>query len=212
MSGVQTPSEPSRAVISVALPPADPAAVRVQLRLTLTQPDVDMVALRETAAADVARALAVGGDSVRAVDSFGRGQYIVLELQYAPTQAGRAGSAATADILAQQLRLLAQRPQGTMLGEGEVSRLIDSDGVTRLDPAGTRTEEIQVSGVARSAAGRLPRAGNGDMMELAGYIVGGVGALGFAAFCIYPFLRHRQLQLHARMSSKYDRIAIDTPG
>ena len=212
MSGVQTPSEPSRAVISVALPPADPAAVRVQLRLTLTQPDVDMVALRETAAADVARALAVGGDSVRAVDSFGRGQYIVLELQYAPTQAGRAGSAATADILAQQLRLLAQRPQGTMLGEGDVSRLIDSDGVTRLDPAGTRTEEIQVSGVARSAAGRLPRAGNGDMMELAGYIVGGVGALGFAAFCVYPFLRHRQLQLHARMSSKYDRIAIDTPG
>ena len=127
-------------------------------------------------------------------------------------RAGRAGSAATADILAQQLRLLAQRPQGTMLGEGDVSRLIDSDGVTRLDPAGTRTEEIQVSGVARSAAGRLPRAGNGDMMELAGYIVGGVGALGFAAFCIYPFLRHRQLQLHARMSSKYDRIAIDTPG
>ena len=210
MSGVQTPSEPSRAVISVALPPADPAAVRVQLRLTLTQPDVDMVALRETAAADVARALAVGGDSVRAVDSFGRGQYIVLELQYAPTQAGRAGSAATADILAQQLRLLAQRPQGTMLGEGDVSRLIDSDGVTRLDPAGTRTEEIQVSGVARSAAGRLPRAGNGDMMELAKYIVGGVGALGFAAFCVYPFLRHRQLQLHARMSSKYDRIAIDS--
>ena len=186
--------------------------MRVQLRLTLTQPDVDMVALRETAAADVARALAVGGDSVRAVDSFGRGQYIVLELQYAPTQAGRAGSAATADILAQQLRLLAQRPQGTMLGEGDVSRLIDSDGVTRLDPAGTRTEEIQVSGVARSAAGRLPRAGNGDMMELAKYIVGGVGALGFAAFCVYPFLRHRQLQLHARMSSKYDRIAIDTPG
>ena len=99
-----------------------------------------------------------------------------------------------------------------MLGEGDVSRLIDSDGVTRLDPAGTRTEEIQVSGVARSAAGRLPRAGNGDMMELAKYIVGGVGALGFAAFCVYPFLRHRQLQLHARMSSKYDRIAIDTPG